>query len=300
MHPPDLRSLTLFLSVFELRNVTKAAARHHTVPSSVTKRIQDLEQQYGVTLFERRARGVLPTDAAEHLARHAREVLLALDRSAAAMSEFAQGARGQVHVAASASILMGRLASRIASFIAAHPAIRLSLAEEMTHAGLSAVLDGRADLAFISGAAEVPPGLQATPYPGDRLMVLVPPGHALWGRSQVGFAETLDFPHLGIGTMSSVSLQLGRQAEALGRAIDTRLRVSTADVARQLVAHGLGIAILPDGMTQPFEAVLGIRGIPLSDPWAERQARICYREAAGLTVAARLFLAHATQPAAAP
>jgi DNA-binding transcriptional LysR family regulator len=296
MHPPDLRTLQLFLSVFELRNITKAAALHHTVPSSVTKRIQELEHQYGVVLFQRRARGVLPTDAAEQLARHVRDIFLAIDRSAASMSEFAQGARGQVHVAASASILMGRLAGRIASFAAAHPAIRITLAEGMTHAGLTAVLDGRADLAFISGSAEVPAGLQAIPYPGDRLVVLAPAGHPLQGRAAVSFEETLAFPQVGIGTMSAVSLQLAQQAEALGRAIDNRVRVSSTDVARLLVSHGMGIAILPDGMTRPFEAALGITGIPLSDSWAARHARLCYRQEAALTVAARLFLAHATAP----
>ncbi|EHL99453.1 LysR substrate binding domain protein [Acetobacteraceae bacterium AT-5844] len=293
MHPPDLRSLTLFLSVFELRNITKAAARHHTVPSSVTKRMQELEQHYGVMLFERRARGVVPTDAAAQLAHHARDLFLALDRSAAAMSEFAQGARGQVHVAASASALMGRLADRIASFIEKHPAIRISLSECMTHDALMAVAKGDADLAFISGATELPPGLHAVSYPGDRLVALVPSGHPLQGRAVLRFEETLDYPQVSIGSMSALSLQLEQQAEAHGRCIDHRLRVSTADVARHLVARGLGMAILPDCMALPFTNVLGLGCIPLSDPWAERQARLCYREEAGLTVAARLFLAHA-------
>ena len=43
---PDLQTLHLYLTVHELGNVTHAAERHGIAASSVTKRLQDLEEQY--------------------------------------------------------------------------------------------------------------------------------------------------------------------------------------------------------------------------------------------------------------
>ena len=54
---PDLQTLDLYLSVYELGHVTHAAERHGISASSVTKRLHDLEEHYGVSLFTRHARG---------------------------------------------------------------------------------------------------------------------------------------------------------------------------------------------------------------------------------------------------
>ena len=62
---PDLQTLHLYLTVHELGNVTHAAKRHGIAASSVTKRLHDLEEHYGVPFFKRHARGMVPTPAGD-------------------------------------------------------------------------------------------------------------------------------------------------------------------------------------------------------------------------------------------
>jgi DNA-binding transcriptional LysR family regulator len=78
----------------------------------------------------------------------------------------------------------------------------------------------------------------------------------------------------------------------LGRGVSPRFRVNNSDSARRLVAAGHGTGILPEGVVRPYEAVLGIRGVPLTDEWAQRQLLVVTPPAAMLSMPARLLLAH--------
>ncbi|WP_407529153.1 LysR family transcriptional regulator [Methylobacterium oryzisoli] len=80
MTDPDIQTLRPFLSIFDLRNLRRAAERHTIAPSAVTRRLSELERHDGVTLFDRRPRGVEPTHAGEELARHVRDLLTTLGR----------------------------------------------------------------------------------------------------------------------------------------------------------------------------------------------------------------------------
>ena len=295
MADPDLQTLRLFLSTFDLRNLRRAAERHHIAPSAVTTRLRRLELHYGVTLFERRPRGVAPTDAGEELARHVRDVVARLARIDGVMSEFSVGARGQVRVGASASVLMDGLVVAISSFRRAHPLIRVDLEELMSWSIVRNVAEGRADIGLVAGSAEIPADLATDFYRSDRLLALVPAGHALAGRSVVDFVELLDFEHVGIGVTSALSLQLAEEAGRLNRTIRHAFRVATYDVVRAMVAEGAGLAILPASLVVPYADLLGLACIPLSDPWARREMRIAWREET-LTAAARAFLRHLEGP----
>ena len=53
---------------------------------------------------------------------------------------------------------------------------------------------------------------------------------------------------------------------------------------------------MPDGVARPYEAALGLRGIPLAERWSQRRLRLVSR-AAGLPAPARLLQDHLLQPA---
>src|SRR6478752_7283747 len=99
----DPLSLRLFVAVCEERNIAIAAEREAIVPSAVSKRISQMEEQTGTQLLERGRRGVTVTPAGEVLWRYARESLALLDRMQAELGAFAEGVQGHVRVFASMS-----------------------------------------------------------------------------------------------------------------------------------------------------------------------------------------------------
>lgn len=292
MRALDLHTLRLFLSVYEQKNLTRAAELHNTATSAVTKRIQDLEQDYKVCLFTRQSRGVEPTPAADELARLSRELFANVDLIAGAMSEFSHGMRGQVRVGASTAVLIEWLADSLADFSQAHPLIRVHLSEAMSWRVVRDLIDGRIEIGVVSTSVDIPEDITTIPYRTDRLTVAVPRQHPLATRREVAFAELLDYEHIGIAASAALTMRLTEAASQLNRTIRYAYQVASHEVARVMVARGLGIAVLTDGLVLPYCAALGLVGIPLSDPWGLRTLRICHRDRATLTVSARLFLDH--------
>ena len=70
----DLTTLNLVLAIADTRSITRGAAREHLALAAASKRLSDLEARFGVPLFERRARGVEPTEAGRALVRHVRNL----------------------------------------------------------------------------------------------------------------------------------------------------------------------------------------------------------------------------------
>ena len=125
----------------------------------------------------------------------------------------------------------------------------------------------------------------------------VPADHPFVGRRAVGFAEVLEQPLVGVLESGALSSLLEEAAERLGRHPRYRFLVASTDAARQLVAAGHGITIMPDGVARPYEAVLGLRGIPLAERWSRRRLRLVSR--AGGSAACRAPAAGSSAPTAA-
>src|SRR6201987_6342762 len=78
----DLTTLRLFIAICEEQNLTRAANREGIAASAVSKRMNDFEFSFGVTLFKRLAKGMALTPAGEALLHHARLTLLNLEKIA--------------------------------------------------------------------------------------------------------------------------------------------------------------------------------------------------------------------------
>lgn len=299
--PPDWVTLRIFLAAVELGSVTRAADRCGIATSAAAKRVQDLEADAGVLLLERGARGVKATAAGEALARHARAMLDLAARLADDLRAFAAGGLGSVRLHATASAIAGhRLAEALAEFAAERPGIRVELQEHTSLPILRDLLEGRTDLGVVTSGDRVPVGLDAHPWHEDRLLAVVPDGHHFAGRPSVSFGEVLDEPLVGVLESGALSLLIEDEAQRLGRSPRYSFRVASTDAARRLVAAGHGVSVMPDGVARPYEAALGLRGVPLAEPWACRRLRLVARPAESLPAPARLLLDHLLRPGPAP
>ncbi|MBV1930003.1 MAG: LysR family transcriptional regulator, partial [Gammaproteobacteria bacterium] len=146
----DLITLRLFLTVYNLGNLSRAAERENIASSAISKRINELELECGTPLFHRHARGVTPTPAARALARHAQEVLSGVNRMSAEMSTYASGENGEVRVHAHSSTVIQYLPRDIASFRNAHTGVQIVLKEEPSPDVILALEDAIADIGIVA------------------------------------------------------------------------------------------------------------------------------------------------------
>ena len=93
-------------------------------------------------------------------------------------------------------------------------------------------------------------------------------------------------------TTSAVTQFLPYQLSTFGRVLKNRVQVRSFDAICQMVAAGMGVALLPDAAVEPLLRDLKLRRIALDEPWATRSLLIGVRDLDGLQRHARRFLDH--------
>ena len=286
----DLTTLNLVLAIADTRSITRGAERESLALAAASKRLSDLETRLGVTLFERRARGVEPTEAGRALLRHIRSLRSSLHALESEVVEFSRGIKGHLRVAANASAIAEHLPADLAAFAKASPGIRISL-EELTSADVqAAVIEGRAD-AGVFVAPEREDGLDCRPYREGTLAILVPRGHPLARRSSGhSFDALLDLDIVGLHAGAAAQEQMRVRAEALGRTLNARMQVHGFDAIAQLVEAGLGVAVLPAVVAERFAKVFRVQPLKLNEGWAQRSYLLAVRRQEVLPPPLRRFV----------
>lgn len=282
----DLISIRLFVAVAEELNMTRAARREHLVLPAASKRLKDLESQFGAPLLYRHARGVTLTPAGLSFLRHARQVLSSLSRMQAELSEYAQGIKGHIRVHANTSAVAEFLPEELHAFLAEHPHVKIDLEEQVSTAIVRAVADGSADIGIFD--AETPAGrLARLPYRRDRLVVVAARGHPIAQRKRATLADLLAFDFVGAHADSSIHAHLARAAAAIGATLKLRFQLRSFDCMCRMIQADLGIGVLPDRYVRPNLRGMRLVAVALDEPWAERRLELCMRDPDGLPLVAR-------------
>jgi len=285
----DLTTLNLVLAIADTRSITRGAARESLALAAASKRLSDLEGRLGVSLFERRARGVEPTEAGRALLRHIRTLHASLHALESEVVEFSRGIKGHLRVAANASAIAEHLPADLAAFATANPGIRISLEESTSVEVQAAVAEGRADVGIFVGPAREA-GLDCRPYREGLLAILVPRGHALARRAGHDFDALLEHDIVGLHAGAAAQEQMRERAQALGRTLNARMQVHGFDAIAQLVEAGLGVAVLPAGVAQRFAKVFRVQPLKLNEDWAHRSYLLAVRQQAVLPPSLRRFV----------
>ena len=288
----DLTDLRLFVAIAEERNLTRGAARAYLAPSSASHRLRRLEEALNTSLFERQTRGVALTRAGEALLRNARQVLASIEQMHANLSPFATGIRGRVSLWANTHATHTFLPDDLAGFLKRHPQVSVSLEERTSTEIAMAVAHGEIDVGVLADAGAQGAGVVLWPYRQDRLVLIVPQGHALAQRARVAFAEVLDQAFVMLHSGSAIHTFTMNAAAALGRHLDVRIQVRSFEAVCRMVGAGVGIGLVPRsavpraGLSEPPVVVA------LDEAWAQRDLQVCVRQGVELSGFASALVQH--------
>lgn len=289
----DLLTLELFVAVATTKSIAQAASAENIAASAISKRISDFEVQVGTSLFYRQQKGVELTPAGEEMLRHAKDLQRLLDRIDDHMSDFAQGLRGTVRIAANTSSITQFLPEDLALFVEDHPDMRIELTELTSEEIVAAVRDGIADIGIFSGM--IPdPELDVFTYRRDTLMVLTPKGHPLGTDGPVAFSEFSTHDLVGLQKGSSLQAFIEKKAAEEKLELRTRVEVLSFDGVRRMVEAGLGIAILPLGAVEPYLTASNLKMAPVAEAWAQRTLKVAVRDKDALARPIQSLMAHLT------
>ena len=282
----DLVDLRLMVRVAEANSLTRGAEASHISLPAASTRIKNLEESLGLKLLYRTSQGVTLTPPGQAFVQHARTVLAQLEHLSGDLQEYAKGIKGHLRVYANTTALGEFLPPVLKGYLLAHPDVNVDLRERLSHDIVRAVSEGQTDIGIVAGLVRTE-NLETLPYRRDRLVVVVPGGHALAGRTEVAFAETLDCDHVGLQESSAIHAFLRQVCDQLHRPLRLRIQVGNFEAACRMVEANVGVAILPESAARRHAQTMAIAIVPLSDPWAVREMKICVRSLEALPTFAR-------------
>jgi molybdate transport repressor ModE-like protein len=290
----DLTDLRLFAAVAEEGSITAGAARAGLALASARARVRGMEEALGAALLERGRRGVRPTPAGLALVHHARLVLEQMERLRGELREHARGGlRGHVRLLSNTAALEEYLPDALAGWLAANPWVDVELEERPSHEVAPAIAQGHAEVGVLADLAGVE-GLETYPFRLDRLVLMVPRGHALAGRREVAFVEALDQDFVGLAQGSALAEHLAWRAARLGRILKPRIRLRGFDAVCRMVERGVGVAVVPEAAARRCRRTMAIGTVRLTDTWAVRRLVVCVRRLDALPAHARSLVEHLT------
>jgi DNA-binding transcriptional LysR family regulator len=240
-----------FVAVCRLGSLSAAAAELHHTQSAVSRQIAGLEQQLGVPLIERHARGVRPTPAGEVFQHHALATLNEADRAVRAARDLRDGAFSRpLTVGATPSLAAGIVPEAIRRLLEQAGPIGWRLLPGPSEQLHIRVIDGDLDIAAVTDA---PPGLPDDPrverrFLGlDDMVVVLPVGHPQAGRGPVHIQTLADQTWVEDNDGSAALLR----QHAARAGVSARIDLTAADLLGKLalVATGHAIALVPGVLT---------------------------------------------------
>lgn len=269
----DPFDLHLFSAVIAHGSITAAAEAVNLSLAAASARLKALEDATGARLLNRSKAGAVPTDAGRALARHANRVLTELESLHVEMASFGRGLRGTVRLLCDTAAMSEALPRSVARFLYHHPEIDLDVRETASDAALDALRRGFADIAVVADHVDTTDFI-AHPWLDDRLVALLPRSWPMGRRRTIAFGELLEHALVGLPCDSGLSRFLAAQASRSGRVPRHRVRLSGFDGMAQLVAAGIGAAVMPESAAMRFRAE-GTRVLALADRWATRKLLVC-------------------------
>ena len=287
----DFRRLRLFLTVVEEGGFTKAADALGMSQPAVSQAVRELERELGTLLFHRLGRSVALTPAGEALVAPARQVMRDVETGRAAVEAVAGVATGRLDLAALPTLVGDPLAPVVGAFRAAHPGVRIVLADpEDTTELVAFVLSGRSELG-ITEHVDVS-GLVVHSLGEQEFLVVLPPG---WPAPPPGALRALRGAPLVAGPPgSSARRVLDEALERAGIVPDIAVETAQREALLPFIVSGAGAGLLP----RPLAEMATRLGCTVSEPRPRiaRRISVVHREGP-LTPAARRFVDVARQHA---
>lgn len=238
----DVADLKVVDAVARHGSMNKAASELNTVQSNVSARIRSLEDELGVALFQRSAKGVQVTPAGRRILPFvARLSKLLLDASSAARDD--GHPKGVLEIGTLETTLALRLPHLIAQFAKAYPEVRPVVRTGTTCSLIQGVIDCKLEGAFVAGPVNHPELHSEEAFREELVLVTSPALHSL---DDVAGVEKLKTVVFRIGC--SYRQRLDTLLTSLGVLAPEPLEFGSIEAIIACASAGVGITLLPRGV----------------------------------------------------
>lgn len=264
------RQIETFMAVARAGNFTRAAEALHLTQPAVSIQLRQMADTIGLALFEQNGRDMVLTAAGQEMAMTARNLDDVWNRFESAIDELKGLKRGKLRVAlvTTAKYFLPRM---LGVFCQRYPDIDIEL-EIANREKIVERLRGNEDDLYVMSYPPESMDIEVHPFLDNEYVVIAPQSH--WGVGkrlslQKLAAEPFLLREPGSGSRHAVD----RHMQENGVQLNVRLSLASNEAIRDLVACGMGLAILSrHALGEEFErqglAELKVSGFPLRQPWS--------------------------------
>jgi LysR family cys regulon transcriptional activator len=257
--------------------VSDAAEALFTSQPGVSKQIRLLEDELGISIFERsgkRLTGITPPgrfalDMAAKILREAQNLKRLGD-------DYSAESGGTLSIATTHTQARYTLPPVIQRFVALHSAIRLHVQQGSPHQVAEWVIDGTADLGIATEALDQHPELLTLPCYQWSHLVVAPQGHPLLARSPLTLATLAEYPLITYDTSFTGRSHIDRAFERHDLQPNVMLTAIDSDVIKTYVELGLGVGIIAE-MAFDAQRDAGLGAMPAAHLFDGNTTRLGFR-----------------------
>jgi LysR family transcriptional regulator AphB len=243
----DLNDVAIFVQVVRMSSFAEAGRQLGVPPNSVSRRVQQLEQQLGVRLLQRSTRRLTMTDAGQRFYTGCVEQIDALAEAAQAAADVAGTPSGKVRVAAPSDFFQWFPMDSIKTFLDAHPRVRL---EFKLSDALADFIGDSIDVAFRAGKT-MPPNVVARRVGDSRVGLFASPNYLLTRGTPTQPEDLVSHDCITLPTAAggASKWKLDGPDGSVSVTVKGRLQANTRQAQLRAALAGIGIAMLPAMVT---------------------------------------------------
>lgn len=282
-----LRHMKVFVAVCENKGITHAAEKLHMTQPEVSTAIKELEDCYGVKLFDRISRRLYLTEVGKQFLSNAVHIVSLFDELETGIKNW--DTFGTLRVGASITIGTYLLPRYVSLFYKEHPQMRVQVCIENSEELEKRIMSNDIDFAFIEGTAHNDQ-LKCRNMMEDELVLICGPNHILSKEKQPTIDQLPNYDLIlrekGSGTrelFDSTMLVHNIVIKPIWESVSTQAIV-------QAVSANLGLSVLPYRLVKPDLKAGRIKYIQIKDVRFKRQFYIVYHRNKFLTKSAKEFL----------
>lgn len=241
----ELRHLRYFIAVAETGSLTEAAEKRlHTSQPSLSRQIRDLEEEVGVALLRRSARGVELTEAGKAFIDHARLALAQVDAATASARRAVLPAKPRFALGFLTGQEMTWLTEAMHLLREEWPNIEVTVSSDYSTELAVALSRGELDVAFMR--AESGYGLDYRQVGEEPLVVLMPSDHPLTARQAVNAEDLRHEPFIAMADKAKVLRErVDAYLARAGVTVEVAQSVDNPAMVMSLIASLRGVTLIP-------------------------------------------------------
>lgn len=261
----DLRQIKYFIAVAEDEHFGRASERIHIAQPALSRQIQLLEAELGVTLFDRLPRGVRLSAAGKTFLESCNKILVDLGVAVSETQAVSRGKGGMLKLGfIEVAAWHGMVPETIMAFRRLNPGVRLELNAMTTLDQIQGFYDGRIDGGFLYNPPLDDPSVNLLPIARHTVQLAVESNSPLAGRASVDALELNGMPLISFFRRESPAYydELHHGLFRAGVELNIVHEANNEAEMLALVTTGLGIALVNE--CQRWRKPHGVSFVPVT------------------------------------